>query len=516
MRKQLVLLLCFLVSCASTIKSKYIHEWDECKLQHEENCSKFPKEFSFGVSTAAYQVEGAWNEDGKGPSIWDTYTHLHPERIADHSNGDEAAESYHRFAQDLVALKELKVNFYRFSISWPRILPRADTRVQNQKAIDYYNMIINKLIENNIEPMVTMFHYDMPEELTKFGGFTNDIVIKYFRYYADFLFRTFGDRVKKWITFNEPFDYCVPGYGNADFPPMIHASGVADYLCMDNTLKAHASAYRLYKAKYSNYQSGKVGITISSRFYYTNTTDFGSNDIVDRAMQYSLGWLAHPIFGESGNYPYTIIEDITSNSMKEGLAWSRLRPLNLYWSKIIKGSGDFLGLNYYSSRFVHMADSPGGEIPSWEHDSRLKYSVDKRWKRAKSDWLYCVPQGLEDILKWIRDNYNNIEVYITENGWSDEGELNDTDRIDYLKSHLQAVLNAINDGCKVTHYSHWSLIDNFEWNRGFTEKFGLYYLNITSKNKERVAKNSAPYYRSVIESRKVSSNDNFVEKAGSS
>ncbi|XP_053952402.1 myrosinase 1-like [Anastrepha ludens] len=500
---QLTLILCLTISCVCFADADV-----KCELQHNGNNKQFPKEFSFGVSTAAYQIEGAWNEDGKGPSIWDNYTHMHPERIADHSNGDSAAESYHRFGQDLVALKELKVRFYRFSISWSRLLPKTDTTEKNQKAIDYYNMVIDKLLENNIEPMVTMFHYDMPDGLMKFGGFTNDIVIKYFRFYADILFETFGDRVKKWITFNEPFDYCLPGYGSAYFPPMIHAPGVADYICMDNLLKAHASAYRLYKAKYFHSQRGKVGITISSRFYYPKTND--AEDVVDRGLQYSLGWLAHPIFGKSGNYPYKVIEDITSNSMKEGLAWSRLRPFNFYWSKIIKGSGDFLGLNYYTSRYVEIADPPLGENPSWERDSRLKYSVDKNWKRAKSNWLFCAPKGLEDLLKWIRDNYNNVEVYITENGWSDNGELNDADRIDYLKAHLQAVLNAVNDGCKVTHYSHWSLIDNFEWNMGFTEKFGLYYVNMTSKNKERVAKNSAHYYRSVIESRKISSSDNFV------
>ncbi|XP_036317493.1 myrosinase 1-like [Rhagoletis pomonella] len=429
---RLVFILCLILTCISFADVECVNEWIRNQIQPSASNKQFPKNFSFGVATAAYQIEGAWNEDSKAPSIWDIYTHAHPERIADHSNGDNAAESYHRFEQDLVALKELKVNFYRFSISWCRVLPYADTSVKNQKAIDYYNMVIDKLLENHIEPMVTMFHYDTPEELSKFGGFTNDIVIKYFRSYADFLFETFGDRVKKWITFNEPFDYCVPGYGNANYPPMIHAPGVADYLCMDNTLRAHASAYRLYRSKYFHSQRGKVGITISSRFYYTPKAN-ESNDVVDRAIQYSLGWLAHPIFGKSGNYPYTVIEDITSNSMKEGLAWSRLRPLNLYWSKIIKGSGDFLGLNYYTSRYVQMSDPPAGATPSWEHDSRLKYSVDESWKRAKSDWLYCVPQGMEDILKWIRDNYDNVEVYITENGWSDEGELMDTGRIDYLK-----------------------------------------------------------------------------------
>ncbi|XP_054742309.1 myrosinase 1-like [Anastrepha obliqua] len=494
MRAHLILALCLhLCSKAAT---------EKCQLKHKGGNREFPANFSFGASTAAYQIEGAWNEDGKGLSIWDTYTHTNPERIRDRTNGDAAAESYHRFEQDLVALKELKVNFYRFSFSWPRLLPNADTTVINQKGIDYYNMMIDKLLANNIEPMVTMFHCDLPDALNKFGGFTNDIIIKYFHYYAEFLYETFGDRVKKWITFNEPFDYCVLGYGRAYFPPLVHSPGVADYLCMDNTLRAHAAAYRAYKAKYFSAQGGKIGITISSRFYY-NQQNGGDESIVERAMQYSLGWLANPIFGKTGNYPQLILDDIRNNSMREGLSWSRLPAFDEFWSKIIKGSGDFLGLNYYTSRYAELADPADGEIPSWEYDSQLQYSVDEKWKQGNSDWLYCVPQGLEDILKWIRDHYDNVEVFVTENGWSDNGQLEDSERVDYLQAHLQAVLNAVNDGCNVTHYSHWSLIDNFEWNMGYTQKFGLFYLNLTSPNKERIAKKSARYYSSVIETGKI-------------
>ncbi|XP_037935101.1 myrosinase 1-like [Teleopsis dalmanni] len=495
----LVVAFCFLHTRSVTA----INAQKICELKHKIGSEKFPSNFSFGVSTAAYQIEGAWNEDGKGLSIWDTFTHDHPEMIDDRSNGDIGPDSYHRFEQDLAALKELKVNFYRFSISWPRILPNGDISSKNQKGIDYYNMVINKLISNGIEPMVTMIHYDLPQALSDLGGFTNEIFIKYFRYYADTLYENFGDRVKVWVTFNEPFDYCVPGYGSGNFPPMVRAPGVADYMCMETTLKAHAAAYRLYKAKYFETQGGKVGITISSRFLYPKTND---NDAVDRGMQYSLGWLAHPIFSLSGNYPYIMIEDIVSNSQKEGRAWPRLSALKSWWLNAIKGSGDFLGLNYYSSRYVEEALPPKGVVPSWDHDAHLKYDIDSKWRRAKSTWLYCVPEGLEDLLKWIRDNYNNVEVIITENGWSDEGTLDDSERIDYLKAHLQAVLNAVNSGCNVSRYTHWSLIDNFEWQRGYTEKFGLYYVNLTSENKERIPKRSAIYYKRVIETKTVIDN----------
>uniref|UniRef100_A0A1I8Q5D8 Myrosinase 1 n=1 Tax=Stomoxys calcitrans TaxID=35570 RepID=A0A1I8Q5D8_STOCA len=479
------------------------NEFKLCELDAKRGSKHFPDDFKFGVSTAAYQIEGGWNADGRGPSIWDTFTHQHPEMIVDHSTADVGPDSYHLFDKDLQALKELKVNYYRFSISWSRILPDGSITSKNQKGIDYYNMIIDKLLENGIEPMVTMVHYDLPEALNLYGGFTNILLVKYFRDYANLLFESFGDRVKVWITFNEPYDYCIPGYGAGNYPPMGEDSGVADYLCMDTTLKAHAATYRLYREKYFEKQKGKIGITISSRFYFSKSNNTA---LVDRAMQYSLGWLAYPLFGETGNYPQVMLDDIAENSLREGRSRSRLMSLNEEERNIVRNSADFLGLNYYTSRFVEEAVPPRGKQPSWDYDSRLKYDLDPKWKRAKSQWLYCVPEGLEGLLNWIRSNFNNIEVMVTENGWSDSGELNDTDRIDYLKAHLKAVLNAINRGCNVTRYTHWSLIDNFEWQRGYTEKFGLYYVNNASVNKERIPKHSARYYKSVIETKTILDN----------
>ncbi|XP_004527187.1 myrosinase 1 [Ceratitis capitata] len=501
MKIRCLMFLC-LCSLYESIESVKRHKVIQCKLKPKGENFEFPKNFAFGVATSAYQIEGAWNEDGKAPSVWDIYTHDHPESILDHSAGDDAAESYHRFDQDLAALKDLKVNFYRFSITWSRVLPNGDTTVKNQKAIDYYNMVIDKLLQSNIEPMVTMFHYDMPDILHNFGGFSNNSITGHFVAYADFLYETFGDRVKKWITFNGPYVYCIFSHNFASYPHTIRIPGVEDYISIDNILKAHALAYRKYKKKYFSSQRGKVGITLDSRFYY-NKDDQTSEEPINRIMQYGLGWLANPIFGKTGNYPAVMIKDIGENSHSEGLPTSRLPVMNETWTEIIKGSGDFLALNYYTSMYSEMASPPGGKVPSRERDSKVKLSFDDKWTRSKSDWLYCVPQGMEDLLKWVKDSYNNVEVYISENGWSDDGQLNDSGRIDYLQAHLQAVLNAINDGCNVTHYSHWSLVDNFEWNKGYTEKFGLYYLNRSSPNKDRIAKQSARYYRKVIETHQI-------------
>uniref|UniRef100_A0A0A1XAB9 Myrosinase 1 n=1 Tax=Zeugodacus cucurbitae TaxID=28588 RepID=A0A0A1XAB9_ZEUCU len=501
MKAQIFAFLWACILCGSFADFNSENSAKPCELAHKGENIEFPKDFSFGVATSAYQIEGAWNEDGKAPSMWDTYTHEHPERISDHSTGDDTVESYHRFDQDLAVLKELKVNFYRFSISWSRVLPNADTSVKNQKGIDYYNMVIDKLLQNNIKPMVTMFHYDMPKSFNEFGGFTNSSVIDYFEAYASFLYETFGDRIKWWITFNDPYVFCGMGYAEGTFPPLVHSPGVGDYICMDNLLRSHARAYRSYKEKYYSYQRGKVGININPAFFYRKDGQT-SDELVDRALQYQLGWLAGPIYN-TGNYPSVIIQDIAENSKIEGLSESRLPVINSTWSDIIKGSGDFLAVNYYTSHYVEIATPPEGEVPSKEYDSKIKVSMDDKWRRAKSEWLYCVPQGLEDVLKWIRDKYNNVEVLITENGWSDDGQLDDPQRIDYLRAHLQAVLNAINDGCNVTHYTHWSAMDNFEWNKGYTEKFGLYSVNMTSENKERIPKKSAAFYTSVIESRRI-------------
>lgn len=462
-----------------------------------------PASFKFGVATAAYQIEGGWNADGKGPSIWDTFTHNHPEMIADGTNGDVADDSYHLFDKDLELIKDLGLNFYRFSISWPRVLPTGDISSLNQKGINYYNKVINKLLENNIEPMVTMLHYDLPEELQKLGGYVNPLFLRYFEEYTDILFKNFGDRVKVWVTFNEPADYCVPGYGEGTMPPLINASAQgAEYLCMDNTLKGHALAYHLYRKKYAKNFKGKIGITISSRYFYSKEDNA---DVVNRALQFQLGWLAHPLFSKAGGYPEVMINEVAANSMREGRKWSRLPDMSDEWKEIIKGAADFLGLNYYTSRYVKLGQRNTNKKPSYENDARLEYSVDPKWKRANIGWLYSVPEGLGDLLRWIKEEYDNIEVYITENGWSDDGELNDVDRITSLKAHIREVVKAATqDNCNISGYAVWSLIDNFEWREGYSRRFGLCYVNITSPTRERIRKDSFQIYKDIIRNRKFS------------
>ncbi|CAD7089708.1 unnamed protein product [Hermetia illucens] len=461
----------------------------------------FPASFKFGVATAAFQIEGGWKEDGKGPSIWDVGTHEHPNSVVDGTNADIADDSYHQIDRDIEMLRDLGVNFYRFSIAWTRIMPNGDRSSLNRFGIQYYNTLIDKLVANSIEPMVTMYHYDLPYELQKIGGLTNPLFPQYFESYANVLYSNFGDRVKLWITFNEPSDYCVPGYGAGSEPPFVNATGIGEYLCMHHSIIAHARAFHLYKRDYFKQQGGKIGIVSSSRFYFSRTNDTG---IVNRALQFNLGWTMHPIFSKSGNYPEVMIRDIASNSQMEGREWSRLPEFDEFSIAYIRGAADFLGLNYYTSRYVQLGPHAETKNPSWEKDARLNCSVDPSWKRAKTPWLYNVPEGLGGLLRWIKEEYNNVEVIITENGWSDDGRLNDQGRVDSLKEHLRYVSQAIKKhGCNVIAYSHWSLMDNFEWLKGYSERFGLYYVNISSPERTRVPKKSSDVYKRIIATRKL-------------
>uniref|UniRef100_A0A8D8CGY5 Myrosinase 1 n=1 Tax=Culex pipiens TaxID=7175 RepID=A0A8D8CGY5_CULPI len=466
---------------------------------------EFPAWFAFGAATAAYQVEGGWNEDGRGASVWDTLTHDHPELVVDQSTGDVAADSYHRFQDDVEALKQVGFNFYRFSISWGRILPEGDLSSLNQAGINYYNKLIDALIVAGIEPVVTMIHYDVPQYLQNLGGLASPLFVQYFEIYADTLFRNFGNRVKVWITHNEPYNFCVDGYGYGRNGPLVYAPGVGEYLCVHYTLLSHATAYHLYNQRYRAQQKGSVGITLSGRYFFQADNQTGS-EAVDRALQYHIGWMAHPLFSEAGGYPPLMEKEIAEHSLQEGRTMSRLPAMTAATKAFVRGSADFLGYNYYSSRLVQLDPHPYNlsTTPSIEKDSKLLLSVDPSWKRAKSSWLYVVPEGLRGVLNWFRTEYGNPPVVITENGYSDDGQLDDHGRVDYYKSHLTQLLAAIReDGCHVVGFTAWSIVDNFEWLQGYSEKFGLYHVNFSSPTRERTPKLSSKLFRELIQTRIV-------------
>lgn len=355
-------------------------------------------------------------------------THEHADWIADASNGDEAAKSYELYNEDIKILKEMGSQFYRFSIAWPRVLPNGDISSRNQAGIDYYHKLIDALLENNIEPMVTMYHWDLPQFLLDLGGLTNVIFINYFVEYADLLFTEYGNKVKMWITFNEPEVYC--GHFNSGQLP-----GVGPYLCAHYTVLAHSRAYRLYQTKYLKEQGGRVGITLNTGYSFPDDpTNAMHVEASDRSLQFGLGHYAHPIF--HGDYPSVVRESVDRNSAEEGRLWSRLPRFTAEELEMCKGSSDFLGLNYYTSGIVRPAEMDNFEVPSKARDTYTWGRVDASWPQAKSSWLYSIPEGLYELLKWMESEYKT-EVIITENGWSDDGELDDEDRITYFEVCLR-------------------------------------------------------------------------------
>lgn len=278
----------------------------------------------------------------------------------------------------------------------------------------------------------------------------------------------------------------------------MHSSGVGDYLCAHHVLLANAEAYRLYKAKYFAQQRGEVGICLNTGFNYPKdeTVDPIYAEI---AQEFDLGKFTNPIFSKDGGYPQIMIDQIGNKSKAEGRPWSRLPAMSQETKQFILGTADFLALNYYSSGLVQPREENPDLEPSWWADTNIDGSVDPSWKRAKSSWLFMVPQGLQDLLRWIKNKYNNPIVMITENGWSDDGQLDDEGRVDYLKAHLAAMSRAISvDGCNVVAYTVWSLTDNFEWGQGYVERFGIHYINFTSVEKERIPKMSALFFKEFL------------------
>lgn len=250
----------------------YFYCCEYISFQREVTNLPFPDDFKFAVATAAYQIEGAWNEDGKGPNIWDTVSHYDPDPIKNNDTGDVACDSYHKYKEDVALMKELGVDRYRFSLSWSRILPTGSTNRINELGVQYYINLLKELQAAEIEPLVTLYHWDLPQPLQDIGGWPNPIMAEYFANYSRICFEKFGDYVKLWSTFNEPDQTCQAGYGTAEKAPLINSDGIADYLCTHTLLKAHARAYHIYDEEFRPTQNGRVSIVINS-FWYEPASD---------------------------------------------------------------------------------------------------------------------------------------------------------------------------------------------------------------------------------------------------
>ncbi|XP_069134731.1 LOW QUALITY PROTEIN: lactase/phlorizin hydrolase-like [Argopecten irradians] len=469
-------------------------------LENDFIYGTFPKDFIWSAATAAYQIEGGWQADGKGPSIWDTFSHQG--HVDNNATGDVACDSYHKYMEDVQLLKNMKVTHYRFSLSWPRILPDGTTRYVNKRGIHYYNTLINALLEAGIKPMVTLYHWDLPQALQdRGGGWLNASIADVFADYARIAFREFGDRVKIWITLNEPWVASVYGYGVGTMAPGIVSPGDDVYIAAHNLLRAHGKAYGVYQDEFKQLQNGSIGITLNC--HWTAPRSEGSRadlDASERALQFYIGWFAHPVLID-GDYPEVMKYKIGNKSKAQNLTQSRLPMFTDQEKRYLKGSTDFLGLNFYTSDEVQHYEDPA-MTHDYFSDMDVKISKNPSWQGSGSDWLKVTPTALRRMLNWLKGQYQDIPIYITENGVSDRnGSLMDEHRIRYYKYYINELLKAITlDGVDVRGYTAWSLMDNFEWGRGYTERFGLHYVDFSSAlDRPRHPKASARYFRQIIQ-----------------
>ncbi|KAL6905874.1 hypothetical protein ACP4OV_003475 [Aristida adscensionis] len=373
---------------------------------------------------------------------------------------------------------------YRFSICWPRILP--DGTVQggiNPEGIKYYNKLIDKLLENGIKPYVTLFHWETPQALDKaYGSFLNRRIVNDFREFAEVCFRNFGDRVKHWFTFNEPYVFCNNAY--------------SPYAAGHHLLLAHAEAARVYRSRYQQVQEGQIGMALVSMGYEPlDERRHVHAQARERCIDHNLGWFLEPL--TRGDYPFSM----------RALVRDRLPRFSPDEQRTLLGSYDVLGLNYYTSWFASHIDYDPLHKPLLAaadvYARPEKIGVDGEYigENTGTDWLYSYPEGLKQLLTIIRDRYGNPPIYITENGVGDiddgnllmEDALNDDVRLNYIKEHIAIVKESIDMGCKVRGHFTWSLLDNFEWQNSFTQRFGLIYVD-HSNNFKRHMKKSAKWF----------------------
>ena len=451
----------------------------------------FPENFVWGSATSSYQIEGAWNEGGKGVSIWDVFCMI-PGKVHNNDNGNIACDHYHRFKEDVALMKSLGIKSYRFSIAWARILPAGRGEI-NPEGIAFYNNLIDELVKAGIEPCVTLYHWDLPAALEfEIDGWLGAEISDIFANYADVCFKYFGDRVKNWITINESWVVAILGYGLGVFAPGKKSNDLP-YLAGHNLLLAHAKAVDIYRKSYQTHQKGKIGITNNCDWREPLTENLEDKMAAERALEFFLAWFADPIY--KGDYP---------KSMKERLG-KRLPKFTPEEKKLIKGSSDFFGLNHYTTMYASDA-SNSLEVGSvygnggLSEDQDVNLSVSPDWKLTNMQWA-IVPWGCKKLLQWIANRYDNPPIYITENGCAfddklEHGACNDAERVEFFEGYLSAIHEAIESGVNVEGYFIWSFLDNFEWASGYSKKFGITYIEENTLN--RIPKASALWFSDVV------------------
>ncbi|KAF8703433.1 hypothetical protein HU200_032238 [Digitaria exilis] len=428
-------------------------------------------------------------EGGRGPSIWDTFTHQHPDKIADRSNGDVAVDSYHRYKEDVRIMKDMGMDAYRFSISWTRILPSKCCLMSNDYILVILKACIHAYICAGVQPFVTLFHWDSPQALEdKYGGFLSPSIINDYKDYAEVCFKEFGDRVKHWITFNEPVSFCSLGYSSGTFAPgrcspweqgkcSAGDSGTEPYTVCHHQILAHAETARLYKAKYQAAQKGNIGITLVSNWFVPFSPSKSNDDAARRAIDFMFGWFMDPL--TRGDYPLSM----------RTLVRKRLPQFTKEQSEMVKGAFDFIGLNYYTANYADSLPPSNGLNLTYGTDARANLSGFRNGvpigPQAASSWLFIYPRGFRELLLYVKENYGNPTLYITENGNFYSG--------DYGVQLLHLTCDCCSDGANVKGYFAWSLLDNFEWVNGYTVRFGINFVDYKDGLK-RYPKSSAHWF----------------------
>jgi beta-glucosidase len=435
----------------------------------------FPERFLWGAATSAYQVEGSPLADGAGASIWHRFVQM-PGTIQGGDTGHVACDHYRRAGDDVTLMRDLGLNAYRLSIAWGRILPTGRGRV-NRPGLAFYERLVDALLASNIQPLITLYHWDLPAALEDLGGWLNPDSAAWFAEYTDVVVRALDDRVRLWITLNEPWVIVDGGYMRGALAPG-HQNPAEAGLVAYHLLRAHAAAVDAYRA------SGRhqIGLAVNLEPQYPATTGTADRDAAARMDDYFNKQFLDPVFlGTSPASLRDVYGGVFAGGPEHDLAPIR-RPI------------DFLGINYYS-RSVVRADPAARPAQAARVIQPQSAYTDMGWE------IY--PAGLTDILRWVRDRYGPIPLYITENGAaflepdaSDGTRLEDDQRIDYLRRHLRAAGDAMAAGVDLRGYFVWSLLDNFEWNFGYAKRFGI--VHVDRETLRRTPKASAYFYRDVI------------------
>ncbi|MCA0983743.1 beta-glucosidase [Halobacillus yeomjeoni] len=437
---------------------------------------EFPKDLKWGAATASYQIEGAANEDGRSPSIWDTFSHA-PGNVKNGDHGDEACNSYHLYKEDVQHLKKLGVDLYRFSIAWPRVIPEG-TGELNPKGVAYYHNLIDELIENGIEPMITLYHWDLPQVLQDKGGWESRETTDAFQQYAEAMFKEFGEKVNKWITINEP--WCASFLSNY---LGIHAPGKTDLQAgvdvAHNLLLAHGKAVKSFRELVPE---GEIGYAPNATWLEPFSPAEEDVNAARRGMMWQKEWFMDPVF--KGSYP----EELTSIFENDN-ASPKVEDGDF---ELISQPIDFMGINYYTGSLARHKEGEGlFEVEEVPLDYR---KTDIGWP------IYA--DGFYKLLTDLNDTYGDVPIYITENGACynhevEDGRVRDQERIDYLKQHLTSIHRTIKAGVPIKGYIVWSLLDNFEWAEGYEKRFGIIHVNY--RTFERTPKDSYYWYRQTIQ-----------------